>query len=220
MNTQVPPQLPPGWIALWDETSQRYYYMEQASGTTQWEIPTEASRGMTQGAGGEAESYGSGFPQPGGFAQPQSNTSYPQQNNSSYPQQPIGYPQQGGNSSPGFPEQPGFPSQQQSYSSGYPEKSYPDSPQQAAYPPNNVVATSYPTQQDYNSNESTTGQPGMAGQDGLDGPVGPNGERGIGKVFKGFSGGAITGTLIGFAAGKLLGNNNQHGGVSKYRAYT
>ncbi|KAJ9502595.1 hypothetical protein LTR96_005716 [Exophiala xenobiotica] len=32
------PQLPPGWIAQWDGTSQRWYYLEQATGRTQWEL--------------------------------------------------------------------------------------------------------------------------------------------------------------------------------------
>ena len=33
------PHLPPGWIAQWDPASQRYYYLEQATGRTQWELP-------------------------------------------------------------------------------------------------------------------------------------------------------------------------------------
>lgn len=34
-----PPQLPPGWISQWDPNSQRYYYLEQATGRTQWDPP-------------------------------------------------------------------------------------------------------------------------------------------------------------------------------------
>ena len=34
------PQLPHGWISQWDPASQRYYYLEQATGRTQWEAPT------------------------------------------------------------------------------------------------------------------------------------------------------------------------------------
>lgn len=33
------PQLPPGWISQWDQNSQRYYYVEQATGRTQWDAP-------------------------------------------------------------------------------------------------------------------------------------------------------------------------------------
>ena len=33
------PQLPPGWVAQWDQNSQRYYYLEQATGRTQWNPP-------------------------------------------------------------------------------------------------------------------------------------------------------------------------------------
>ena len=36
--------LPPGWIAQWDQNSQRNYYLEQATGRTQWE-PLQASYG-------------------------------------------------------------------------------------------------------------------------------------------------------------------------------
>jgi hypothetical protein len=50
-----PGQLPPGWIQQWDANSQRYYYVEQATGRTQWEPPL-----MYQGAGmhGQPEGYG------------------------------------------------------------------------------------------------------------------------------------------------------------------
>ncbi|KAL8870017.1 MAG: hypothetical protein Q9174_003836 [Haloplaca sp. 1 TL-2023] len=37
-NTGGPP-LPPGWIAQWDPNSPRYYYLEQATGRTQWDPP-------------------------------------------------------------------------------------------------------------------------------------------------------------------------------------
>ena len=33
------PQLPPGWLQQWDTNSQRYYYLEQATGRSQWEPP-------------------------------------------------------------------------------------------------------------------------------------------------------------------------------------
>ncbi|KAL8940794.1 MAG: hypothetical protein Q9216_002620 [Gyalolechia sp. 2 TL-2023] len=33
------PPLPPGWISQWDPNSQRYYYLEQATGRTQWDPP-------------------------------------------------------------------------------------------------------------------------------------------------------------------------------------
>lgn len=60
-------------IALWDETAQRYYYVEQATGTTQWELPNGMSKAAETGMGnaGEASSYGSGYPQ--------QSSPYPQQ---------------------------------------------------------------------------------------------------------------------------------------------
>ncbi|KAG2194393.1 hypothetical protein INT47_006708, partial [Mucor saturninus] len=196
MNNQSPPQLPPGWIALWDESAQRYYYVEQATGTTQWEVPTAPSNAAQAGVGsrGEASSYSLpqaqnniGYPQAGG---------YPQEQQQGYPQQSPGYSQQ---QSPGYPQQqsPGYPQQQQQ---GYPQgesSSYQQqSPQVGAGSSNYLQSPGYPGQPDYPNN----GQPAD----------GPDGERGMGKMLSGFGGGAITGTLIGLAAGKLLGNNNHH----------
>lgn len=36
------PPLPPGWHSQWDPNSQRYYFVEQATGRTTWEPPTQA----------------------------------------------------------------------------------------------------------------------------------------------------------------------------------
>ncbi|KAG1137534.1 hypothetical protein G6F37_011149 [Rhizopus arrhizus] len=139
--SQPPPQLPAGWIALWDESSQRYYYLEQATGRTQWELPTQPSSSFNTVNGGESSSYQSSYAQSYSNNSP-AVTSYPTQQ--TYP---------------------------------YPTASDPNSP----YPSNN---------------------PGVEGQD-----------RGLGNVFKGY-GGAVAGGLIGFAAGKFLGNhhhgNNHH----------
>lgn len=38
-----PPILPGGWIAIWDEETQRYYYCNQVTHVTQWEVPTAPS---------------------------------------------------------------------------------------------------------------------------------------------------------------------------------
>jgi hypothetical protein len=43
------PQLPPGWIQQWDANSQRYYYVEQATGRTQWEPPMMYPGGAVPG---------------------------------------------------------------------------------------------------------------------------------------------------------------------------
>jgi hypothetical protein len=42
-----PPQLPPGWIAQWDATSKKYYYVQISTGVSQWETPTEPAPGGT-----------------------------------------------------------------------------------------------------------------------------------------------------------------------------
>ncbi|KAF8245726.1 hypothetical protein K440DRAFT_384009 [Wilcoxina mikolae CBS 423.85] len=39
----APPPLPTGWIAQWDPSSQRYYFVQPSTGTTQWDIPTRSS---------------------------------------------------------------------------------------------------------------------------------------------------------------------------------
>jgi hypothetical protein len=35
----APPPMPPGWVQQWDQNSQRWYYLEQATGRTQWDPP-------------------------------------------------------------------------------------------------------------------------------------------------------------------------------------
>ncbi|KAJ3836161.1 protein transporter SEC24 [Lentinula raphanica] len=43
-------QLPPGWAAEWEQTHQRYLFIETATGHTQWEPPTGPSGQMQQPA--------------------------------------------------------------------------------------------------------------------------------------------------------------------------
>lgn len=48
--TFAPPQLPAGWIAQWDGASRKYYYVQLATGVSQWEVPTQAAQaGSTPG---------------------------------------------------------------------------------------------------------------------------------------------------------------------------
>ncbi|KAI4270796.1 MAG: hypothetical protein LQ337_006464, partial [Flavoplaca oasis] len=44
-TTTAGPTLPPGWIAQWDQNSQRWYYLEQATGRTQWDLPQPSHAG-------------------------------------------------------------------------------------------------------------------------------------------------------------------------------
>ncbi|MCJ1295487.1 hypothetical protein MMC34_007050 [Xylographa carneopallida] len=37
----VLPSLPEGWLAQWEATSKKYYYVQRATGHSQWEIPTQ-----------------------------------------------------------------------------------------------------------------------------------------------------------------------------------
>ncbi|KAI0124837.1 WW domain-containing protein [Xylariales sp. AK1849] len=51
--TYEPPQLPPGWIAQWDGTSKKYYYVSISTGASQWETPSQAAPGGTPAQGHE-----------------------------------------------------------------------------------------------------------------------------------------------------------------------
>lgn len=178
-----PPQVPPGWVAVWDESAQRYYFVNEATGASQWELPpsdySKAAEAGSTATRGEADSYNSGYASSSPY--PQQQPAFPSAN-SPYPQQPQ--------------------------AGGY-DSSYPQQPQAASYSENSTYSPQQHQQQQLGPN----GQPGEE-------VIGPNGERGIGKMFTGFSGGAITGTLIGFAAGKLLGNHNSgkhnQGGYANY----
>lgn len=41
--TFAPPTLPPGWIAQWDGSSKKYYFVQLSTGASQWETPTESA---------------------------------------------------------------------------------------------------------------------------------------------------------------------------------
>jgi hypothetical protein len=41
----APPPMPPGWVQQWDQGSQRWYYVEQATGRTQWDPPSNLPPG-------------------------------------------------------------------------------------------------------------------------------------------------------------------------------
>ncbi|KAK7514846.1 hypothetical protein IWZ03DRAFT_381876 [Phyllosticta citriasiana] len=70
------PKLPSGWIAQWDSSSRKYYYVQISTGVSQWELPTseapagpskrpeqipplesEAGQELTRGANGSAADY-------------------------------------------------------------------------------------------------------------------------------------------------------------------
>lgn len=38
-----PPPLPAGWIAQWDASSKKYYFVQLSTGASQWDTPTEAA---------------------------------------------------------------------------------------------------------------------------------------------------------------------------------
>ena len=59
-----PPSTPPGWIAQWDASSRRYYFVEISTGKSQWEVPTQPGGGMTPLA---SPSVGAGPTQPPGY---------------------------------------------------------------------------------------------------------------------------------------------------------
>lgn len=60
--TFAPPSLPAGWIAQWDGSSRKYYYVQLATGVSQWDIPTDPVQTGTPVPGSE-HPYGSPAPQ-------------------------------------------------------------------------------------------------------------------------------------------------------------
>lgn len=58
----APPSLPEGWIAQWEGTSRKYYFVQLSTGASQWETPTHpAPTGPTPQAtpqGGVEHPYG------------------------------------------------------------------------------------------------------------------------------------------------------------------
>src|SRR4051812_656007 len=42
--TFAPPPLPAGWIAQWDGSSKKYYFVQLSTGVSQWETPTEPAK--------------------------------------------------------------------------------------------------------------------------------------------------------------------------------
>jgi len=64
-NAPPPPgnQLRPGWVSQWDQNSQRYYFFEQPTGRTQWELPVwEGGPPFPQGGPGYYQTYGHTMP--------------------------------------------------------------------------------------------------------------------------------------------------------------
>ncbi|MCJ1474965.1 hypothetical protein MMC13_003625 [Lambiella insularis] len=37
----IPPELPEGWLAQWESHSKKYYFVQRATGHSQWEVPTQ-----------------------------------------------------------------------------------------------------------------------------------------------------------------------------------
>lgn len=93
------PPIPQGWIPQFDQQHQRWYYVEEASGRSQWEAPgfnaggggsdtrggPDPSYGGAPGYGGGAPGYGGGAPGYGSPPPPQQYGGYP--GSSPYPQQ-------------------------------------------------------------------------------------------------------------------------------------
>ncbi|KAI9244770.1 hypothetical protein BY458DRAFT_529332 [Sporodiniella umbellata] len=107
MNPLQPPQpLPEGWIALWDESSKRYYYVEQATGRSQWEFPSQPAYSPNPLNGsGEANSYH--YNSSNNTTSPYPNPSQAYPSNSQYSAGPNSpYPSNSNHQQPLNPEDP------------------------------------------------------------------------------------------------------------------
>lgn len=123
--------MPAGWSQQWDPNSQRLYYLEQATGRTQWEVPvdqtdqcgpTASGNGypFTQGQQYVYQSYSQDRSQDQGHVNQSGSTvsdngypptsgqqnNYPDQSHQGQLQQPYGYPQPGTVAHPGDPNHP------------------------------------------------------------------------------------------------------------------
>lgn len=66
------PPLPPGWIAQYDQSSQRWYFVEQTTGRTQWDPPSAPYSGYAPPPTGPSDPYAGGRGQnagPGAYNQ-------------------------------------------------------------------------------------------------------------------------------------------------------
>ncbi|KAI9491483.1 hypothetical protein BDB00DRAFT_483710 [Zychaea mexicana] len=174
MNPQAsypPPPTPEGWDAVWDPNSQRYYFVQIATGVTQWDPPTgnPGSGGMAMpGTGGSmpmpgtGNDYNNNSPAPyGGSSMPAAHAPYGSSAS------PAAHAPYGSSASPA--PSAASAGESNSYGGG-------GGP---AY--NNPTATSMPEGQ-----HQQQGQPGQAGD-----------ERGLGTFVQSPMGGALAGSLIG-----------------------
>ncbi|GJD01912.1 WW domain-containing protein [Colletotrichum higginsianum] len=60
--TFAPPHLPAGWIAQWDGSSKKYYFVQLSTGVSQWETPTDAA--PTGATPAQPSDHPYGVPQP------------------------------------------------------------------------------------------------------------------------------------------------------------
>ncbi|KAI8257267.1 hypothetical protein K4K58_004303 [Colletotrichum sp. SAR11_239] len=60
--TFAPPHLPAGWIAQWDGSSKKYYFVQLSTGVSQWEVPTDAA--PTGATPAQPSDHPYGVPQP------------------------------------------------------------------------------------------------------------------------------------------------------------
>ncbi|KAI8379767.1 uncharacterized protein BYT42DRAFT_569950 [Radiomyces spectabilis] len=212
-----PPPVPEGWVAVWDPNSQRYYFIEQASGRTQWEPPVGSNSGPGGAVGGLAmpSAMPSGMPNAVPNTMPSAMPSgIPGMPSTSADPSPYGYPASYG--SQPYPSSSGSPQTYPPSSPAYPPASSPGQAQSYAGNEKNAYgnqayAGTTPSGQQPYTIENQSQQPGQ-GQ-----PVGPDGERGMGSV----AGGAVAGALLGYAANKFFGHDKHkpphhgHGGYAQ-----
>lgn len=144
-----PPSVPEGWIAKFDEKYKTYYYVNLASGKSQWEPPAAAPSHQRRGSHDGPPPYSEAS-----RPSPQGNNSAPRQTYGQSAQPPRQYEQGNGqydqrnyyNAGPG-PQGPGGYPPQGAY--GEPQRGYYPPPPQAGYgyPPPQPVYQQVPAQQ-------------------------------------------------------------------------
>ncbi|ORZ15742.1 hypothetical protein BCR42DRAFT_42182 [Absidia repens] len=200
-----PPQVPDGWLALWDETSQRYYFVNQATGVTQWDHP----QAQQQDSGYPSSNYAQGTtPFPG------QGTSSPYSEKQSYPPTSAPITSMPKGEAGSYASPPAYNDVMNQNPSPYTTQGSPsyngDAKQQQQQHTEGTATAATDGEGDRGLGSMLSGF--MKPQHG-GGGYGTSSSSSGGKFPMNAAGGAVAGALLTMAAGKLGGKNN-HGGSS------
>ncbi|CAG8570724.1 11636_t:CDS:2 [Funneliformis caledonium] len=182
-----PRPLPPGFISEFDPNTQRYFYVDTSTGTSQWNHPLDAKPPLQPFVEQTSSQYPSQFPSilnpsqqghyPLGFTSPGLLPSSDQRSTSSFPQPP--YPQ---------PTSSDYPSPYpQPRPEHYPQSNYPYGEAQTYVGGSSRTHDTHEQDKDKGIGKVLLGAGGLIG--------GKHATHGMGKVLLGAGGGLVAGKL-------------------------